>query len=150
MQRVWSGIQLKSRNRWKASDRVRREFAVLGTALFLLLAPGILAGLVPWWLSRWCVKAPFLGFITIRAVGFLLIGAGIPVLLESFGRFALQGVGTPAPVFPTQQILPLRPKPDVPSSRIGDTGPGFASGGGPHSRVCNFGLVGDASICPYL
>jgi protein-S-isoprenylcysteine O-methyltransferase Ste14 len=27
------------------------------------------------------------------------------VLLESFARFALQGVGTPAPVFPTQQLV---------------------------------------------
>jgi len=79
--------------------------AVLGTGLFLLLAPGVLAGLIPWWLSRWRVHAPFLGFTIIRAVGFLLIGAGIPVLLESFGRFALQGIGTPAPVFPTQHLV---------------------------------------------
>ena len=29
----------------------------------------------------------------------------LPVLLESFGRFALQGVGTPAPIFPTQYLV---------------------------------------------
>ena len=31
--------------------------------------------------------------------------AGILVLLESFGRFALQGIGTPAPVFPTRHLV---------------------------------------------
>jgi protein-S-isoprenylcysteine O-methyltransferase Ste14 len=35
----------------------------------------------------------------------LLIAAGLPVLLDSFARFALQGLGTPAPVFPTQHLV---------------------------------------------
>lgn len=35
----------------------------------------------------------------------MLIAAGIPVLVESFGRFALQGLGTPAPVFPTERLV---------------------------------------------
>ncbi len=79
--------------------------AVLGSALFLLIAPGIVAGLVPWWISRWDVRGPLLGFPPIRALGVLLIVLGIPVLLESFARFALQGVGTPAPVFPTRHLV---------------------------------------------
>jgi protein-S-isoprenylcysteine O-methyltransferase Ste14 len=83
----------------------RRVFAVLGTAVFLLFAPGTLAGLVPWWISRWHVQAPFFGFTPFHVIGALLIAAGIPVLLESFGRFALQGVGTPAPIFPTQYLV---------------------------------------------
>ena len=83
----------------------RRVFAVLGTAVFLLVVPGTVVGLVPWWISRWHVQAPFLGFTPFHAIGALLIAAGIPVLLESFGRFALQGVGTPAPIFPTQYLV---------------------------------------------
>jgi protein-S-isoprenylcysteine O-methyltransferase Ste14 len=35
----------------------------------------------------------------------LLIAAGLPVLLDSFARFALQGLGTPAPVFPTRHLV---------------------------------------------
>ena len=70
-----------------------------------LLAPGVVVGLVPWWISRWHVHAPFLGFAPFRVFGGLLIAAGIPVLLESFGRFALQGIGTPAPVFPTRRLV---------------------------------------------
>jgi protein-S-isoprenylcysteine O-methyltransferase Ste14 len=83
----------------------RRVFAILGTAVFLLLAPGTVAGLVPWWISRWHVQAPFFDFVPFRVIGALLIAAGVPVLLESFGRFALQGVGTPAPIFPTQHLV---------------------------------------------
>src|SRR5258706_8132382 len=37
---------------------MRRVFAVLGSALFLVLAPGIVAGLVPWWISRWRFETP--------------------------------------------------------------------------------------------
>jgi len=83
----------------------RRLTAVLGTAAFLFVAPGFVAGIVPWWISQWRVEAPFLGFTPFRVVGVLLVLAGILVLLESFGRFALQGVGTPAPIFPTQHLV---------------------------------------------
>jgi protein-S-isoprenylcysteine O-methyltransferase Ste14 len=31
--------------------------------------------------------------------------AGLPVLLDSFARFALQGMGTPAPIAPPQQLV---------------------------------------------
>jgi protein-S-isoprenylcysteine O-methyltransferase Ste14 len=89
----------------EADGQVRRVLAVLGTAVFLLLAPGFVVGFVPWWISRWHVHAPFLGFTPFRIIGALLIAAGIPVLLESFGRFALQGIGTPAPVFPTRRLV---------------------------------------------
>jgi protein-S-isoprenylcysteine O-methyltransferase Ste14 len=83
----------------------RRIFAALGTAAFLLLAPGTVAGVVPWWISRWIFHGPFLSSATLRILGILLIIAGIAVLLECFGRFALQGIGTPAPVFPTEHLV---------------------------------------------
>lgn len=40
-----------------------------------------------------------------RAVGILLIVAGLPGLVDSFARFALQGLGTPAPIAPTQNLV---------------------------------------------
>jgi protein-S-isoprenylcysteine O-methyltransferase Ste14 len=73
--------------------------------VFLVLAPGTVAGLVPWWITRWRVAPPFFGLPAIRRVGVLLIAAAVPVLLESFGRFALQGLGTPAPVLPTKHLV---------------------------------------------
>ena len=94
------------RHSWGAKRmESRRVFAVLATAVFLLLAPGTVAGLVPWWISRWHMQGPFWGFTPFRFIGTLLIAAGIPVLFESFGRFALQGIGTPAPIFPTQHLV---------------------------------------------
>ncbi|HYM90796.1 MAG TPA: isoprenylcysteine carboxylmethyltransferase family protein [bacterium] len=84
---------------------MRRVLAILGSALFLLIAAGIGAGVVPWWISRWDIQAPLFGFPPIRVLGVLLIVAGIPVLLDSFARFALQGIGTPAPVFPTLHLV---------------------------------------------
>jgi protein-S-isoprenylcysteine O-methyltransferase Ste14 len=45
------------------------------------------------------------GWLLLRVLGVILIVAGVPVLVDSFARFALQGVGTPAPVFPTKQLV---------------------------------------------
>ena len=84
---------------------MRRILAILGSAIFLVIAPGIVAGYVPWRISRWQVGAPLLGTSSFRLVGVLLIAAGLPVLLDSFARFALQGRGTPAPIFPTRHLV---------------------------------------------
>jgi protein-S-isoprenylcysteine O-methyltransferase Ste14 len=84
---------------------MRRIIAILGSAIFLVIAPGIVAGYVPWRLSRWHVGVPLLGTTSLRLVGVLLIVAGLAVLLDSFARFALQGLGTPAPIFPTRHLV---------------------------------------------
>ena len=84
---------------------MRRLSAILGSAIFLAIAPGIVAGYVPWLLCRWHVGPPLLGTSSLRIVGVLLIVAGFPVLLDSFARFALQGLGTPAPIFPTSRLV---------------------------------------------
>jgi protein-S-isoprenylcysteine O-methyltransferase Ste14 len=41
----------------------------------------------------------------LRVLGALFFAAGLPVLLDSFTRFALQDLGTPAPIFPTQHLV---------------------------------------------
>lgn len=89
----------------KSPGQDRQVFAILVTVVFLALAPGMVVGYVPWLISRWRVHAPFPGFTILRTIGAILIVVGIPMLLECFARFALQGVGTPAPVFPTQHLV---------------------------------------------
>lgn len=84
---------------------MRPVFAILGSALFLVVAPGIVAGYVPWRITGWHVGVPLLGTSSFRLIGVLLIAAGLPVLLDSFTRFALQGLGTPAPIFPTRHLV---------------------------------------------
>jgi protein-S-isoprenylcysteine O-methyltransferase Ste14 len=80
-------------------------FAVLGSALFFVLAPGTVAGLVPWWISRWRIETPAIGWLPLRYAGALFAAAGALVLLDSFARFAIKGLGTPAPVFPTRYLV---------------------------------------------
>jgi protein-S-isoprenylcysteine O-methyltransferase Ste14 len=82
-----------------------RVLVLLGSALFLALAPGIVAGLIPWWISNWKVEPPLLGFPLVRVVGILALVVGVAVLLESFARFALKGAGTPAPVAPPRHLV---------------------------------------------
>ena len=84
---------------------MRRLLAVLGSAIFLVIAPGFVAGVVPWWLSGWGFQDSLLGIRAFRFVGAALIAVGGAGLLDSFARFALQGVGTPAPVFPTRHLV---------------------------------------------
>lgn len=84
---------------------MKRASALSSTALFLLAAPGTVAGLVPWLLTRWELGPALLGLEALRYVGAAAILFGLLVLLDSFARFALQGLGTPAPVLPTERLV---------------------------------------------
>ena len=44
-----------------------------------------------------------------RFAGGMLVMAGVVGLLDSFVRFAVQGAGTPAPVFPTRHLVVTGP-----------------------------------------
>src|SRR5579872_5665149 len=84
---------------------MRSAGAVIGTAIFLVFVPCVLAGVVPWWISRWEFLPPFFDVQATRAVGMLLIVAGLAGLVDSFARFALQGLGTPAPIAPPTNLV---------------------------------------------
>lgn len=69
--------------------------AILGSAAFVIFGgPTIVAGLVPWLLTRW--EADDMP-LALRVLGGVLIAAGAALVLETTTRFALQGRGTPAP-----------------------------------------------------
>jgi protein-S-isoprenylcysteine O-methyltransferase Ste14 len=84
---------------------VRKARAAIGSLAFLVLAPGVVAGLIPWWLTGWQVEEPLPYWEPLRVAGVILIAAGVAVLLEAFARFAAEGVGTPAPVAPTERLV---------------------------------------------
>lgn len=84
---------------------MNRPGAILGSAMFLVVAPGTLAVYIPWTICRWHLAPPLLGIWAIRVVGALMIAAGLPALLDSFARFAIQGLGTPAPIAPPQHLV---------------------------------------------
>lgn len=79
-----------------------RPVAVAGSILFFLLAPGTVAGLVPWWITGWDVAG---ANPAMMAAGGALVVAGLALLVACFGRFALDGLGTPAPVAPTRTLV---------------------------------------------
>jgi protein-S-isoprenylcysteine O-methyltransferase Ste14 len=79
--------------------------AAAGSTLFLLLAPGVVAGLIPWWLTGWEVEDPTSFWAPVRLVGAVLIIAGAAVLLHAFARFVFEGIGTPAPIAPTERLV---------------------------------------------
>lgn len=82
---------------------MRTITATAGSAAFLLVAPGVVAGLVPWWLTGWRMGAPFPA--PLQAGGAVLAAGGAIALLAAFAQFAVQGRGTPAPAAPTEELV---------------------------------------------
>ena len=64
--------------------------------------PGTVAGLIPWLLTGWDANPISLA---ARIVGVGLIAGGVVALLSAFVRFVAEGVGTPAPVAPTRELV---------------------------------------------
>jgi protein-S-isoprenylcysteine O-methyltransferase Ste14 len=73
--------------------------------VFLVLVPGVVAGLVPWLVTGWRVRDPLPFRLPLQVVGSVLVAAGLIVLLHAFLRFVVEGVGTPAPVAPTERLV---------------------------------------------
>src|SRR5436189_511889 len=84
---------------------MRRVSAASGTALFFALAPGVVAGLVPWWLTGWRLRPAPEWYLAVRVAGAVLAAAGLVVLVSAFVRFVAEGAGTPAPVAPTEHLV---------------------------------------------
>jgi protein-S-isoprenylcysteine O-methyltransferase Ste14 len=76
--------------------------AALGSLVFLIVAPGVAAGLLPWLLTGWETRSPWW---PLQVAGALLVAGGVGVLLDAFARFVVEGVGTPAPVAPTENLV---------------------------------------------
>ena len=79
--------------------------AALGSLAFLILAPGVVAGLIPWLITDWRSLPPGDAPGALRWTGIILIAAGLAVVIEAFARFAWVGLGTPAPVAPTRTLV---------------------------------------------
>jgi protein-S-isoprenylcysteine O-methyltransferase Ste14 len=83
----------------------RSWWTIVGSLAWFMLAPGTLVGWLPFWITRWRVQAPLLG-TPGRVVGAAFIVTGFASLVESFARFALVGLGTPAPIAsPTRLVV---------------------------------------------
>ena len=83
--------------------KAERARAIAGSAAFLIAAPGVAAGLVPWLITGWVIEERLPG--AIRLAGAVLVAIAALALLYAFAEFALEGLGTPAPIAPTRHLV---------------------------------------------
>src|SRR5262245_43788831 len=84
---------------------MRKPTAAAGSALLFAIAPGLVAGLVPWWLTGWRLRCPPSYWLPVRLAGLVMLIAAAIVLVRAFARFAVEGRGTPAPPAPTERLV---------------------------------------------
>src|SRR5690349_15772490 len=85
-----------------AVTRSKLHAATGGAGFILLGGPTIVAGLVPWLLTRWDGD---LHPAALRILAFVLRLAGGALVLETTARFAFHGRGTPAPWAPPERFV---------------------------------------------
>jgi len=81
----------------------RTVSSAIGSVIFFVVAPCVVAGLVPWLLTDW--ETGQLLPVWARFVGGVVAGIGAVALVHSFIRFVVEGIGTPAPVAPTEKLV---------------------------------------------
>lgn len=84
-------------------SEMNRNEALIGSAAFLVLAPGTVAGLIPWLITKWRFGEGAGTGVSI--VGCIFIALALVLLIECFVRFATKGEGTPAPLAPTAKLV---------------------------------------------
>ena len=83
---------------------MRKSTAAIATAAFFVVAPGTVAGLVPWLITRWEFHRPLPGWAVAQAIGALLICLGLIAPVHAFVQFVGAG-GTPMPIAPTRRLV---------------------------------------------
>lgn len=81
---------------------MQRSAAAIGSSLFMAVAPGTVAALVPWWLTGWHGNG---WWPPARVIGGAMVLGGGVVLVQAFASFVVEGLGTPAPVAPTEHLV---------------------------------------------
>lgn len=84
---------------------MRKSAATITSVVFFALAPGLVAGFMPWYLTNgWTRNEGRDGWL-LAVLGVALVVAGVAVLVHAFVRFVIEGLGTPAPVAPTERLV---------------------------------------------
>ncbi len=75
--------------------------AAWGSVLFFIVAPAVVAGVVPWSITRYTdlVEAP------VAVLGLVIVALGFAALVACFVQFVREGRGTPAPIAPTEALV---------------------------------------------
>jgi protein-S-isoprenylcysteine O-methyltransferase Ste14 len=82
---------------------MNRTVALIGAAVWFMVAPGLLGGYVPWLITGWRAVGDVPTVLEIAGAALIVIAtAG---LIDSFLRFALTGRGTPSPLAPPRHLV---------------------------------------------
>ena len=71
---------------------MQTAWLLAGAIAFSIIAPGTIAGFIPYAITRWRVQSHWLG-LPGQIAGGLMLAAGVLVLVESFLRFVFVGRG---------------------------------------------------------
>ena len=86
-------------------DLVPRARAAVGSIVFLVIAPSVVAGLVPWLLTGWHARGPLPYWVPLWIGGLLLIAAGVPCADAGVRALRRRGARHTAPIFPTDRLV---------------------------------------------
>ena len=83
---------------------MRKPAAAVASAAFFVVAPGTVAGLVPYLITRWQLPDVGPAWRVVQVVGVVLIVAGVIPPVHAFIQFVNAG-GTPIPLAPTRHLV---------------------------------------------
>ncbi|GAA3512099.1 isoprenylcysteine carboxylmethyltransferase family protein [Aeromicrobium panaciterrae] len=75
--------------------------AAWGTVVFFFAAPGVVGGLLPWWIAGDRDPGP----LAMVIAGCALVVLGVWGVIAAFAQFVREGRGTPAPIAPTEELV---------------------------------------------
>jgi protein-S-isoprenylcysteine O-methyltransferase Ste14 len=87
----------------RQAKHMSRRMAAVASAAFFVAAPGVVAGLLPWWLTYWHARHGY--SLPPRIAGATMLLCGLVTLNIGFVEFVTHGIGTPAPVAPTRHLV---------------------------------------------
>ena len=61
---------------------MKKLWAVLGSIVFFVIAPGTVVGLIPWLMTGWRIRTLLPGYAPVRIVGIALLIVGLVPLVE--------------------------------------------------------------------
>ena len=83
---------------------MRKSTAAISSAVFFVVAPGTVAGLIPWLITGWEFHEPLPYWVAAQVVGIVLISTGLIPPIHAFVEFVKAG-GTPIPIAPPQHLV---------------------------------------------
>jgi protein-S-isoprenylcysteine O-methyltransferase Ste14 len=79
--------------------------ALLGTIVFTVTVPATVVVLIPYLMTDWRMRPPWLGTAATRWLGGLVIALAAPLFFRFLARFVREGRGTPAPIAPPVHLV---------------------------------------------